>query len=64
MKKWMLRALAFLLLTVVSGAQETPVADMAAGYSFFYVVKGYTLATNGGSASVAINAKSLAGSCW
>src|ERR1700675_4659176 len=33
-------------------AQNTPVADISAGYSFFYVVKGFTLATNGGEVTL------------
>ena len=42
-------------------AQDTPVVDVAAGYSFFYVVKGLTLATNGGSGSLAFNANNWFG---
>jgi hypothetical protein len=42
-------------------AQNTPVADISAGYSFFYVLKGFTLATNGGGGSVAFNANSWLG---
>jgi hypothetical protein len=42
-------------------AQDTPVADVSAGYSFFYVVKGLTLANNGGSGSVAFNANNWLG---
>lgn len=42
-------------------AQDTPVADVAAGYSFFYVVKGLTLANNGASGSVAFNANNWLG---
>ena len=33
-------------------AQNTPVADISAGYSIFYVVKGFTLATNGGEVTL------------
>jgi hypothetical protein len=56
MKKPILMALAFLLLDGVAHAQNAPVADVAAGYSGFYVVKGFTLYANGGSGSVALNA--------
>ena len=42
-------------------AQETPVVDVAGGYSFFYVVKGLTLANNGASGSVAFNANNWFG---
>ena len=40
MRKLLFAALVFSLLATVSRAQETPVADVAAGYSFLYVVKG------------------------
>jgi hypothetical protein len=61
MKKLLLAALVFSLLATVSRAQETPVADVAGGYSFLYVVKGFTLAMNGGSGSVAVNANDWLG---
>ena len=61
MRKLLFAALAFSLLATVSRAQETPVADVAGGYSFLYVVKGLTLAMNGGSGSVAVNANDWLG---
>jgi hypothetical protein len=60
-KRLMLPVLAFLALATISRAQDTPVADVAGGYSFLYVVKGFTLATNGGSASVALHANNWLG---
>lgn len=36
-------------------AQETPVADVAAGYSLLLVTHGFTLTSMGGSGSVALN---------
>jgi hypothetical protein len=41
---------------MVARAQDTPVAEVAAGYSGFYVVKGFTFYANGGSSSVSVNA--------
>ena len=61
MKKSILMALAFLLLDGVAHAQNAPVADVAAGYSGFYVVKGFTFYANGGSGSVALNASNWLG---
>lgn len=51
----------FVQLATVAHAQETPVVDVATGYSFLYVVKGLTLVTNGGGGSVAFNANSWLG---
>ena len=48
-------------MATVSWAQETPVADVAGGYSLLYVVKGFTLAMNGGSSSMAVNANDWLG---
>ena len=61
MKKLTLTVLAVSLLGRLALAQDAPAADVpivdvAAAYSFFYVLKGFTLAMNGGSASVALNA--------
>ena len=61
MMKSILMALAFLLLAAVAHAQNTTVADVAAGYSGFYVVKGFTFYANGGSGSVALNASNWLG---
>jgi hypothetical protein len=55
MKRAMLAVLACLVLAAVSHAQETPVAEVAAGYSMIEVGKGYTFMMNGGSSSVAWN---------
>lgn len=49
------------LMGVAARAQDAPKADFAVGYSFFYVVKGFTLATNGGGGSVAFNANNWLG---
>lgn len=55
MKKPMLAAFAFLLLATVSDAQDTPVVDVALGYSGIQVVKGFNLMGNGGSGAVALS---------
>lgn len=55
MKIAMLAALAFSLLTTVSNAQDTPKADVALEYSPLYILQGYTVWMNGGSASAAVN---------
>jgi len=52
----MLAALAFSLLVAVSHAQDVPKADVSVGYSPLYIIKGYTIWMNGGSASIAVNA--------
>lgn len=61
MQKVMMTALAFLALATVACAQETPVAEVATGYSVIYVVKGFTYFMNGGSGSVAVNANDWLG---
>jgi len=61
MKRLILAPFAFSLLAAVAHAQDTPAADVAAGYSGFYVLKGFTVYTNGGSASVAFNANQWLG---
>jgi len=43
------------LLATVSAAQDTPQVELSAGYSGLYIVKGYTIWNNGGSASAAFN---------
>ena len=55
MKKLILLALAVWLFATISHAQDTPQADVAAGYSALYILKGYTIWMNGGSGSVAVN---------
>jgi hypothetical protein len=47
--------LAVALLAGFSLAQTTPAADIAVAYSPLYIVKGFTIWNNGGSASVAVN---------
>jgi len=54
MKKLMLVAFAFFVATF-SHAQETPVADLTAGYSVIQVAKGPSLTANGGNGSAALN---------
>lgn len=61
MKKLAFAALVFSVLTTVARAQETPVADVAGGYSVIYVVKGFTYFMNGGSGSVAFNVNNWLG---
>jgi hypothetical protein len=55
MKKITLAALVVLMLSVVSHAQDVPMADLSAGYSLLFIAKGFTLTTNGGSGAVAFN---------
>lgn len=61
MKRPVITALVLALLASVAHAQSAPAADVAAGYSFFYVVKGFTLVNNGGGGSVAFNASNWLG---
>jgi hypothetical protein len=56
MKHPILLTVTFLLLAAFSPAQTTPAADIAVAYSPLYIVKGFTIWNNGGSASVAVNA--------
>jgi len=56
---WLVRPLWLALVLVLaasSRAQDTPVAEMAGGYSALYILKGFTIWMNGASGSVAINA--------
>lgn len=55
MKELTLAVVAFSILAAVSLAQDTPKADVAVEYSPLYILKGYTIWMNGGSASVAVN---------
>ena len=48
-------------LVPLSYAQDTPAADISVGYSPIYILKGYTIWMNGGSASVAVNANKWLG---
>jgi hypothetical protein len=45
-----------LLMAVPARAQDTPVAEVAGGYSALYILKGFTIWMNGASGSVAVNA--------
>jgi hypothetical protein len=54
MKNLMTAALVTFLATVAR-AQDTPVADVAAGFSAIQVVKGFSVTAYGGSGSVALN---------
>ncbi len=49
-------SLAFVLLSVVARAQDSPPADVAVRYSPLYILKGYTIWMNGVSGSAAFNA--------
>jgi hypothetical protein len=60
-KKLLLAALAFALLPFPSRAQDTPKADVAAGYSFLWIGQGFTFFMNGGSGSVALNVNNWLG---
>ena len=55
MKRVIWVCLAFSLLPALSHAQDTPKADVAVEYSGLYIIKGYTIWMNGGSASAAVN---------
>jgi hypothetical protein len=61
MKKLMMAALVCTFWATVGRAQDTPKADVAAGFSSVYVVKGFTFFMNGGSASVALNVNNSLG---
>jgi outer membrane immunogenic protein len=56
MKRLILAVLVLSLLAPISHAQDAPKAEVAVGYSPLYIVKGFTIWMNGGSASVAVNA--------
>lgn len=55
MRKFILAVFAFSIPAGVVQAQETPVGDVSAGYSFLFVAKGFTLKLNGGNTAVAVN---------
>jgi hypothetical protein len=55
MNRLPLAAVLFLILATVSYAQDTPKADVSAGYSFLFVAKGFTPKLNGGSSAVAFH---------
>ena len=59
MEKLLWAATAVLLSATVSRAQGTPAAEFAMGYSHFQIIKGLTIAMDGGSGSAAFN-----GSDW
>lgn len=56
MKKLLWAANAVLLFATVSHAQGTPAVEVAVGYSHFQIIKGLTIAMDGGSGSAAFNA--------
>jgi outer membrane immunogenic protein len=51
MKKLLWAATPALLFATLSHAQGTPVAEVAVGYSHFQIIKGLTIAMDGGSGS-------------
>lgn len=55
MNKLLLAALAFSVSVALCQAQETPFADVAAGYSVIQVVRGNSLTANGASGSAALD---------
>ena len=61
MYKLLLTALASTLLATVAIGQETPKAELTAGYSLLFIAKGFTLTMNGGSVSSAVNVKDWLG---
>ena len=61
MKNLMMAALALAILATVARAQDTPVADIAGGYSLIQVVKGVSATAYGGSGSVAANVNNWLG---
>lgn len=61
MKRLIWATLALLLAGSASFAQDAPKVEVSAGYSFLYIIKGFTIATNGGSGSVAFNATNWLG---
>ena len=61
MKKLIWAALTLSFLATTSHAQESPKADLASGYSFFYIIKGFTVPMNGASGTVAVHATNWLG---
>jgi hypothetical protein len=61
MKKLIMLALASTLWASFARAQETPIADVAGGYSLIEVPQGYTFMMHGGSGSAALNANNWLG---
>ena len=61
MKKLVLAAVVFAFLPQLCRAQDTPKADLAAGYSLLEVLKGFTIGMHGGSGSVAWNVNNWLG---
>jgi hypothetical protein len=55
MQKLMIAALVWVLCSSASQAQNTPIADIAGGYSVIQVAKGINVTAYGGSGSVALN---------
>jgi hypothetical protein len=55
MKHLFLTVLTLMLLAVAARAQETPVVEVAAGFSAIQVVKGFATSAYGGSGSAAYN---------
>lgn len=55
MNKLTLVVLAVILFPAVARGQDTPLADVALGYSHFHIVKGFTIPTDGGYSSGAFN---------
>lgn len=55
MKKLIWVVLMFSFLAAVSHAQDTPQGDVCVGYSHFHIIKGFTIAMEGGSGSLAYN---------
>jgi hypothetical protein len=61
MKRLIWAVVTFSLLATVCRAQGIPQADVAAGYSHFHILKGFTIPMEGGSGSVAVNANDWLG---
>jgi hypothetical protein len=61
MEKLIVAAVGLMLLAVGAHAQDTPIADVAVGYSVIEVVKGSNLTGYGGNGSVALNVNNWLG---
>jgi hypothetical protein len=61
MKKLIIAVMAFSTVGPLVHAQQAPAAEVAAGYSAVYVVKGFTFFMQGGSSSAALNVNNWLG---
>ena len=61
MKKHLITAVAVLLSASLARAQDVPKADISAGVSDLYIIKGLTINMTGASGAVAVNANNWLG---